>query len=37
VTAQHLVGFGVPAGMSTEQFARTMTTTLRLLKRMGVR
>jgi succinate-semialdehyde dehydrogenase/glutarate-semialdehyde dehydrogenase len=37
VTAQHLVGFGVPPGLSTEQFARVMTTTLRLLKRVGVR
>jgi succinate-semialdehyde dehydrogenase/glutarate-semialdehyde dehydrogenase len=37
VTAQHLIGFGVPSGLSTEQYARTMTATLRLLKRVGLR
>jgi len=37
VTAQHLLGFGVPPGMSTEQFAHVMTTSLRLMKRLGVR
>jgi succinate-semialdehyde dehydrogenase/glutarate-semialdehyde dehydrogenase len=37
VTAQHLLGFGVPPRLSTKQFARTTTATLRLLKRAGVR
>ncbi|HKG52200.1 MAG TPA: succinic semialdehyde dehydrogenase [Actinomycetales bacterium] len=37
VTAQHLLGLGIPPGMSPEQFTRTMTTTLRLMKRVGLR
>ena len=37
VTAQHVLGLGVPHGMTAEQFARTMTTTLRLMKRAGLR
>ena len=37
VTAQHLLSLGVPPGMSPEQFTRTMTTTLRLMKRVGLR
>jgi succinate-semialdehyde dehydrogenase / glutarate-semialdehyde dehydrogenase len=37
VTAQHLLGLGVPAGMTPERWARTMTGMLRLLKRLGAR
>jgi len=37
VTAQHLLGLGVPAGMAAERWARTMTGMFRLLKRLGAR
>jgi succinate-semialdehyde dehydrogenase / glutarate-semialdehyde dehydrogenase len=37
VTAQRLFGFGQPAGVSDELFATTMTASLRLMKKLGVR
>ena len=37
VTAQHLLGFGLPAGVGPEQWVATLTGTLRLLKRLGAR
>jgi succinate-semialdehyde dehydrogenase/glutarate-semialdehyde dehydrogenase len=37
VTVQHLMGLGVPAGMTPEKWARTMTTVFRALKRLGTR
>lgn len=37
VTAQYLLGFGPPAWVSDEMFASTMTASLRLMKKLGVR
>lgn len=37
VTVQRLVGFGAPFGMNHEQWAGALTTSLRLMKRLGVR
>jgi succinate-semialdehyde dehydrogenase/glutarate-semialdehyde dehydrogenase len=37
VTAQRLLGFGPPAGLSSEQWARALTAALRVMKRVGVR
>ena len=37
VTVQRLVGFGAPFGLSSEQWARTLTVALKAMKRAGVR
>lgn len=37
ITAQHLVGFTAPFGLSEERWAKTLTITLRAFKRLGVR
>jgi succinate-semialdehyde dehydrogenase/glutarate-semialdehyde dehydrogenase len=37
VTAQHLVGFAAPFGLSDERWARALTVTLGTMKRLGVR
>lgn len=37
VTAQRLIGLGPPAGMSARRWAATLTTSLRVLKRLGAR
>jgi succinate-semialdehyde dehydrogenase / glutarate-semialdehyde dehydrogenase len=37
VTVQRLLGFGPPLGMGSQQWATTLTTALRLMKRLGVR
>ena len=37
VTAQRLVGFGAPLGLSAEQWSRTLTLALTAMKRAGVR
>lgn len=37
ITAQHLVGFAAPFGLSDERWATTLTVALRAMKRMGVR
>ncbi|MGL5859426.1 MAG: succinic semialdehyde dehydrogenase [Angustibacter sp.] len=37
VTAQHLLGFGPPAGVSAERWAGLLTRAVRVLKRVGVR
>ena len=37
VTAQRLVGFGAPLGLSAEQWSRTLTLALAAMKRAGVR
>jgi len=37
VTAQHLVGFAAPFGLSDERWARTLTVALSAMKRLGVR
>ena len=37
VTAQHVVGFAAPFGLSDERWARTLTVALRVMKRLGVR
>jgi succinate-semialdehyde dehydrogenase/glutarate-semialdehyde dehydrogenase len=37
VTAQHLVGFAAPFGLSDERWARTLTVALGALKRLGLR
>ncbi|HET8615328.1 MAG TPA: succinic semialdehyde dehydrogenase [Actinomycetales bacterium] len=37
VTVQHLVGFGPPFGLGSERWAGLLTTSLRLMKRFGVR
>jgi succinate-semialdehyde dehydrogenase/glutarate-semialdehyde dehydrogenase len=37
VTAQHLVGFAAPFGLSDRRWARTLTLALNAMKRLGVR
>jgi len=37
ITAQHVLGFAAPFGLSDERWARTLTVALRAMKRMGVR
>jgi succinate-semialdehyde dehydrogenase/glutarate-semialdehyde dehydrogenase len=37
VTVQRLLGFGAPFGLGSEQWARALTASLRLMKRFGVR
>ena len=37
VTAQHLVGFAAPFGLSDERWARTLTVALGAMKKLGVR
>ena len=37
VTAQHLVGFGAPSGVSDEMFATVMATSMSAMKKLGVR
>ena len=37
VTVQRLLGFGPPAGLSSEQWSRVLTAALRVMKRAGVR
>lgn len=37
VTVQRLLGLGAPPGLTGEQWARTLTTALRLMKRAGLR
>ncbi|MBC7308987.1 MAG: succinate-semialdehyde dehydrogenase (NADP(+)) [Actinomycetales bacterium] len=37
VTAQYLLGFGPPPWVSDEMFASTLTTAMRLMKKLGVR
>lgn len=37
VTVQRLLGFGAPFGLSNEQWARTLTVSLKAMKRLGVR
>jgi len=37
VTAQHVLGFAAPFGLSDERWATTLTVALRAMKRMGVR
>jgi len=37
ITAQHLIGFAAPFGLSDERWARALTLTLGTLKRLGVR
>ncbi len=37
VTVQRLLGFGAPFGMGNEQWARTLTLSLKVMKRVGVR
>jgi succinate-semialdehyde dehydrogenase/glutarate-semialdehyde dehydrogenase len=37
VTAQHLVGFAAPFGLSDQRWARTLTVALGAMKRLGVR
>jgi succinate-semialdehyde dehydrogenase/glutarate-semialdehyde dehydrogenase len=37
ITAQHVVGFAAPFGLSDERWASALTVALRAMKRMGVR
>ena len=37
ITAQHLLGLGAPFGLSQEAWARSMTLSLKALKRAGLR
>ncbi|WP_460458876.1 succinic semialdehyde dehydrogenase, partial [Angustibacter peucedani] len=37
VTVQRLLGFGAPFGLSSQQWARTLTVALKVMKRVGVR
>ncbi|NMM25627.1 MAG: succinate-semialdehyde dehydrogenase (NADP(+)) [Phycicoccus sp.] len=37
ITAQHLVGFAAPFGLSDERWARTLTVALGAMKKLGVR
>jgi len=37
ITAQHVVGFAAPFGLSDERWARTLTLALGAMKRLGVR
>jgi len=37
ITAQHLVGFTAPSGLSDERWAGALTVALRVMKRLGVR
>jgi NAD-dependent aldehyde dehydrogenases len=37
ITAQHVLGFAAPFGLSDERWATTLTMALRAMKRMGVR
>jgi succinate-semialdehyde dehydrogenase/glutarate-semialdehyde dehydrogenase len=37
VASQHIIGFDRPRGVSAAQFARLMTLTYRLLKRLRIR
>ncbi|MDO5502596.1 MAG: succinic semialdehyde dehydrogenase [Actinomycetia bacterium] len=37
VTAQHLLGFGAPPGLSDEQFANILATSMSVLKKIGIR
>jgi succinate-semialdehyde dehydrogenase/glutarate-semialdehyde dehydrogenase len=37
ITAQHVLGFAAPFGLSDERWARTLTVALGAMKRLGVR
>jgi succinate-semialdehyde dehydrogenase/glutarate-semialdehyde dehydrogenase len=37
ITAQHVIGFAAPFGLSDERWAKALTVTLRTFKRLGVR
>jgi succinate-semialdehyde dehydrogenase/glutarate-semialdehyde dehydrogenase len=37
VTVQRLLGFGPPLGLDARQWASTLTTALRVMKRLGIR
>jgi succinate-semialdehyde dehydrogenase/glutarate-semialdehyde dehydrogenase len=37
VTAQHLIGFAAPFGLSDERWAKTLTVALGTMKKLGIR